>query len=158
MQRAGNVARSKKDRHEIEESFKESPHSEFCLSVFSCPVLDNNFANAIPLPMCEHRNVPVEFAVHVHTLHHVSPVCFQAAIEIVDLYPRHKTCDKIEKFRGNCFRNRVPPFFLPTGDDVEPQSNLPDQIWNFGGVVLQICIHRHDKLTLSTLKAHHERS
>src|SRR5690606_39834650 len=62
-----------------------------------------------PIPLSYNRNVAMHLTIHFYTYNNPRLIGLQPTVEVVDINPRNKACYIIEKFGGNCLRDRIVP-------------------------------------------------
>ena len=97
MQRPAEVPGGEQRRQQIQESFPEPAETEFGFAVLAGAVLHDHLADLESLPVGQDRDIPVEFAVHLHGLDHLPAVCLEAAVEIVNPDAGEQGGDGIEE-------------------------------------------------------------
>ena len=108
---------------------------------------DDFFADFLePCLFSYQGNISVHFAVNFYFFNHFIFICFQSAVEVVDLNFGGAACDSVIEFRCYLFDERVVAYFFPSGDDVV--AVFHDHSIHFGqfiGAVLHIGVHsKHD--------------
>ena len=91
----------------------------------------------------------MEFSVEEKVFRHVAFVCFEGAVEIMDVYAGEKVGEVVEEAGGEPFQGRgvLLVFCLfPAVDEVVPFRDLCEETRDFFRVVLQVAVHRYDDL------------
>ena len=98
VHRSSAKARYEHNGKQIEEAVQKSFDAEFCVAVFARKMF-NDFFPDFPEAgfMCNHRNVAMHFAIHFDAFYNIAAVCFEPAIEVVEIIDTGKfSCRPIE--------------------------------------------------------------
>lgn len=78
--------RQEPECEQVQITVDETVQSEFCLSVFSCLVVNYFFAYLAETGIfCQIRNIAVHFAIYLNVLDNLLAVSLQSTVEIVQV-------------------------------------------------------------------------
>ena len=86
MHRLDTEFRQEPECEQVQITVDETVQSEFCLSVFSCLVVNHFFAYLAETGIfCKIRNIAVHFAIYLNVLDNLLAVSLQSTVEIVQV-------------------------------------------------------------------------
>ena len=99
-------------------------------------------------------DIAVHVAIHFDMLHHLTAICLQATVEVVEvLDSRHAPCCGVEELGGDSLRQRVIALLLPSRHQVVAIfGDHPIELRDLIGGVLKVGIHRDHYISLGARK------
>lgn len=141
--------------HQIQVAVDEAIEPELRTAILPGPMHDNLFSYlAEPRLLCHVGEETVHVVVDFKALYHFVFVCLEAAVEVVQLYPRYRSHRGVEELGRHRLGERIVAFLLPARNEIVALlGDHPVKLRNLIGRVLKIGVHRDDNPALRKLEA-----
>src|SRR6056297_3154197 len=124
VQRALSVIGQEIDGQQIQKSFHNAADAIFRRTMFTWPMMHDNFADGPAARGCQHRHKPMHLAIQVNLVENLAAVALKTTVVIMQLDTCQTPYEPVKDARWSDLVPRVMAHLLPAADHINPLAHL----------------------------------